>query len=89
MTEANYCAIAKQWGYEWVLGDPWTHVKALACVDVGGVKIAFNNNANRATKRRLRMNNLEKHKRQQSHRFAKKLFRGIQKLRLPLRQGEN
>ena len=46
---ATYLAFANQWGYEWVIGDPWSGAKADAATDAG-LKVMFNSNANKGAK---------------------------------------
>lgn len=44
LTVQAYIEFAKQWGYEWVVGDPWSGDKAKAATEAG-LKVMFNSNA--------------------------------------------
>ena len=52
---ALFISIAKQFGYEWVIGEPYAFAKASAAVDAG-LKVMYNSNNNKAAKW-IRFNN--------------------------------
>ena len=48
-SDQAYCDYGKAWGYDGVVGDPWTAAKTVVCVN-SGLKVSFNSNADRGAK---------------------------------------